>query len=212
MIHTVEHPYPCGVCHRTFMDTGGLKVHQCVNTGERPYRCDVCDKPFSKKSNLKVHQRVHTGEHPYSCDVCNKTFSKKGILKLHQRVHTGEHPYSCDVCNRTFSNLSNLKGHQHKKSSKDKMSLEIFYESLEIFYEKVAEGLPASARTEIEAVGQTSSPAGRLVGTGHFLYRIPATHAKPEGKSQRSCRVCAEKGKRQTGKTDKIHYNVLQKM
>jgi hypothetical protein len=81
----------------------------------------------------------------------------------------------------------------HKKSSKEKMSLEIFYE-------KVAEGLLASAGTEIQATGQTSSPAGRLVGTNHFLYRIPATHAKPEGKSQRSCRVCAEKGKRQNRK------------
>jgi hypothetical protein len=54
--------------------------------------------------------------------------------------------------------------------------------SLEIFYEKVAEGLLASADTEILALGQTSIPAGRLVGTDHFLYRIPATHAKPEGK------------------------------
>jgi len=84
----------------------------------------------------------------------------------------------------------------YKKSSKVKMSLEIFYE-------KVAEGLLASAGMEIQAVGQTSSPAGRLVGTDHFLYRIPATHGKPEGKVQRSCRVCAEKGKRQTEKTVK---------
>ena len=75
--------------------------------------------------------------------------------------------------------------------------------SLEIFYEKVAEGLLASAGMEIQAIGQTSNPAGRLVGTDHFLYRIPATHGKPEGKVQRSCRVCAEKGKRQTGKTVK---------
>jgi hypothetical protein len=55
--------------------------------------------------------------------------------------------------------------------------------SLEIFNEKVAEGLLASAGTEIQALGQTSSPAGRLVGTDHFLYKIPATHAKPEGKT-----------------------------
>jgi hypothetical protein len=82
----------------------------------------------------------------------------------------------------------------HKKSSKEKMSLEIFYE-------KVAEGLLASAGTEIQATGQIRSPAGHLVGTDHILYRIPATHAKLEGKSQRSCRVCAEKGKRQTGKS-----------
>ena len=40
--------------------------------------------------------------------------------------------------------------------------------SLEIFYEKVAEGLLASACTEIQVQGQSSSPAGRLVGRDHF--------------------------------------------
>jgi len=47
--------------------------------------------------------------------------------------------------------------------------------SLEIFYEKVAEGLLASACTEIQVQGQSSSPAGRMVGRDRFLYRIPAT-------------------------------------
>jgi hypothetical protein len=70
-----------------------------------------------------------------------------------------------------------------------------------MFYEKEAKGLIANAWTDIQEQGQTSSPAGRLVGTDHFLYRIPAKHAKPEGKTQRSCRVCSETGKRQTGKT-----------
>jgi len=84
----------------------------------------------------------------------------------------------------------------HNKTSKKKMSLEIFYE-------KVAEGLLASAGTKMQVQGQTSSPAGRLVGRDHFLYRVPATRAKMEGNSQRSCRVCAEISKRQTGKTIK---------
>jgi len=84
----------------------------------------------------------------------------------------------------------------HNKTSKKKMSLEVFYE-------KVAEGLLATAGTEIQVQGQTISPAGRLVGRDHFLYRIPVTHAKVEGTSQRSCRVCAERSKHQTGKTVK---------
>jgi hypothetical protein len=90
----------------------------------------------------------------------------------------------------------------HNKSSKEKMSLETFYE-------KVAEGLLASADMEIQALGQASSPDGHLVWTDHFLYRIPATQAKLEGKTQRSCR------KRQAPdgeNCDEIHYNVLQKM
>jgi len=81
----------------------------------------------------------------------------------------------------------------HNKTSKKKMSLEVFYE-------KVAEGLLASAGTENQVQGQTSSPAGRLVQRDHFLYRIPVTHAQAEGTSQRSCRVCAERSKRQTRK------------
>jgi hypothetical protein len=62
-----------------------------------------------------------------------------------------------------------------------------------IFYKKVTEGLLATARTEIQAHCQTHSPAGRIIGRENFLYRIPVTHAKLEGKSQHSCYVCAER-------------------
>jgi len=81
----------------------------------------------------------------------------------------------------------------HNKTSNKKMSLKIFYK-------KVAEGLLASAGTEIQVQGQTSSPAGRHVGRDHFLYRIPATHAQVEGTSQCSFHTCAERSKCQTGK------------
>jgi hypothetical protein len=57
--------------------------------------------------------------------------------------------------------------------------------SLEIFYEKVTEGLLASASMEIQLQGQTSNPAGRLTGRDHSVYRIAAKHAKLEGKFQR---------------------------
>ena len=51
----------------------------------------------------------------------------------------------------------------HNKSKK-KISLEV--------YEKVAEGLLASAGTEIRVQGQISNSAGRLVGRDHSVYRI----------------------------------------
>jgi hypothetical protein len=83
----------------------------------------------------------------------------------------------------------------HNKSSRKNMSLEIFYE-------KFAAVLLASDGTEIQVQGQTSSPAGRLVGRDHSVYSIPATHAKLEGKSQLSFLVSAEK-QRPTEKTVK---------
>jgi hypothetical protein len=79
----------------------------------------------------------------------------------------------------------------HSKTSKKKMSLKIFYE-------KVAEGLLASARTEMHVQGQTSSPADLL---GETVFYIGfQRHTKMEETTQRSC---AEKSKRQTGKTIK---------
>jgi hypothetical protein len=84
----------------------------------------------------------------------------------------------------------------HNKTSKKKMLLEIFHE-------KVGEGLLDSVGTEIQVQGQTSSPAGRFVGRDHFLYGIPVTHAKLEGKSQRSFCGSAERNKCQTEKTVK---------
>jgi hypothetical protein len=75
--------------------------------------------------------------------------------------------------------------------------------SLEIFYEKFAEGLFANAGRKLQAQDQTNRPAKRLVEREQFVYRIPVTQARLEGKSQRSCRVYAEKCRRQTGKTVK---------
>jgi len=55
--------------------------------------------------------------------------------------------------------------------------------SLEIFYEKVAEVLLASAGMEIHVQDQSSSLAGSLVGRDRSVYRIPVKQAKLEGKS-----------------------------
>jgi hypothetical protein len=74
---------------------------------------------------------------------------------------------------------------------------------LEILCEKVAKGLLASAGMEIQVQGQTSSPAGRLVGRDHSVYRIPVKQAKLAGKSQPSCHVCGDRSKEQAAKTVK---------
>ena len=89
----------------------------------------------------------------------------------------------------------------HNKTSKKNTLLEIFYEG-------VVKGLLANAGIEIQMQGQTSSPAGRLVGRDHFLYRFPATHAKLEGKSQCSCRVCVQR--EASARPGKLRRNALE--
>jgi hypothetical protein len=94
------------------------------------------------------------------------------------------------------SHLFDLVEVLRNKTSKKKMSLEILHE-------KVAKGMLASADTEIQVQGQTYSPAGRFLGRGYSVNRIPATHAKLEGKSEGPCCASANRSKRQTGKTVK---------
>jgi hypothetical protein len=110
----------------------------------------------------------------------------------------------CKIQKPAFSGVPGInKNYQITQDSSPLDIFEIVFSTDLFFYEKVAEGLLASAGTEPQVQGQTSSPAGRLIGRGRFLYRIPATHAKLKGKSQRSCRVHAERSKCQTGRTVK---------
>jgi uncharacterized cupin superfamily protein len=81
----------------------------------------------------------------------------------------------------------------HNQSSKKNMLLEISYE-------KVTEVLLTSDAMEIQVLGQTSRPAGRLVGRDHSVYSIPATHVKLEAKSQFSFLVSAEEASALPGK------------
>jgi hypothetical protein len=104
------------------------------------------------------------------------------------------------------------KNYQITQDSSPLGIFEIFFSTDLFFYENVAEGLFTSAGTEPQVQGQSSSPAGRLIGKDHFLHRIPVTHAKLKGKSQCSCPMRAERSKRQTGKTKNMHDNVLSKM
>jgi hypothetical protein len=70
------------------------------------------------------------------------------------------------------------------------------------FLEKVAEGLVSDVGVEIMKQSQESS-VGRLVGRDHFAFRIPAMGSKQSGKTQRTCKVYADRGKLHTGKAIK---------
>uniref|UniRef100_A0A673Y4D1 Krueppel-like factor luna n=1 Tax=Salmo trutta TaxID=8032 RepID=A0A673Y4D1_SALTR len=84
---TVEQPYGCPSCHKTFVHESELQQHVVVHTRKRGYACTLCEKSFVSPSKLQVHQNVHTGEKPFSCAQCGRRFSHSGNLKRHQKLH-----------------------------------------------------------------------------------------------------------------------------
>lgn len=137
--HSLDRPFECDICHKTFRLKDYLKLHRKLHTeekniichecgaafyyntdltrhmrshsNERPHRCELCDKTFKETCALRTHMRSHTGEKPYNCTVCDKSFSTSMGQRLHIRTHTGEKPYKCDFCNSQFADNSTFRQH-----------------------------------------------------------------------------------------------------
>uniref|UniRef100_M3YUJ0 SCAN domain-containing protein 1 n=1 Tax=Mustela putorius furo TaxID=9669 RepID=M3YUJ0_MUSPF len=75
---------------RQIREGSKLPAHLRTCTVERPYGCGECGKSFNQSSRLIVHQSTHTGEKPYQCTVCGKRCNNS--FSAHRRVHSRRSP------------------------------------------------------------------------------------------------------------------------
>ena len=47
-----------------------------IHTVDKPYACILCDKTFTRKMTMQQHMLIHTGDKPYSCTLCDTKFTQ----------------------------------------------------------------------------------------------------------------------------------------
>ncbi|RCN35757.1 zinc finger, C2H2 type [Ancylostoma caninum] len=82
-------PYK-GCNHPGYKCTKALAAHiRSVHTMDRPFKCLFCEKTFVRKNDLKVHETTHSTQCEYTCSKCNGSFRRSIYLQKHEKRCNG---------------------------------------------------------------------------------------------------------------------------
>ncbi|GIY17014.1 hypothetical protein CDAR_189641 [Caerostris darwini] len=114
---TVERPYNCKLCDKSYTRISSLNKHVLTHTVDKPYQCTECGRCFADRTNLSRHvSSIHTRDKPYAYHKCGKRHSRNFELKSHKSRHAGEDRSKCDSCGAEFSSEDSLTVHKCRKT------------------------------------------------------------------------------------------------
>ncbi|XP_041665589.1 zinc finger protein 184-like [Cheilinus undulatus] len=95
VIHNNEKLFSCSMCGCSFTQKGSLTNNTIIHKGVKPFVCSECGLRFTYEEGLRHHMILHRREKLFSCPKCGRAFTKKGSLSLHMRIHSGVKPFAC---------------------------------------------------------------------------------------------------------------------
>uniref|UniRef100_A0A1I7X3T4 Zinc finger protein n=1 Tax=Heterorhabditis bacteriophora TaxID=37862 RepID=A0A1I7X3T4_HETBA len=83
----IRHKCPYPNCdHPGYKCTKALAAHiRSVHTLDRPFSCLFCEKTFVRKNDLKVHEMTHSSQCEYTCEKCGSLFRRLIYLHKHEK-------------------------------------------------------------------------------------------------------------------------------
>jgi KRAB domain-containing zinc finger protein len=106
----------CYFCSKRFKSPSDLNTHMLTHTMENPFKCITCRKTFTRNGALTTHKRSHSQEtrRAFKCEECEKSFTQKGHLSTHHKsVHLAEKNVKCSQFQfpKLFGQKSNMMKH-----------------------------------------------------------------------------------------------------
>ncbi|KAK9752343.1 Zinc finger, C2H2 type [Popillia japonica] len=107
-----------------YSQESGLAQPEPIPTMEKPFTCELCDRSFKRKYDLALHAIVHRRDTSFEPVPCSRRIlTEDSVIVQHETISMGEDPFNCEFCGRTFPQKCHLVSHSKVHTGNEKSFL-----------------------------------------------------------------------------------------